>query len=779
MSLEGFTQWTGLVPEPVLLVSDDGTVLQVNTAAAQQFGIAAEPCIALTDLVDDPRDHIERHLREWLRSGEVLPASLSFRRPGADPAPTQVRVTSIRPRQLGGRSFVVIRLVDRADRLGQFTALTVAVRQLQLEVEQHRHTAQLLRESQSTLRAIVELTTASVFAKDLDGRYLVVNPRAAEIIGHPPDEILGRTDAELLDSELGASFTAQDRAALDRRGPVTIEFRFAGAEGERTYQSVVVPLTDGDGTVCGVAGIASDVTERARAEELLRRRTKQLTDAQRIARIGSWSWEPSTGAIEISPELNEILQGDPGDTWTIERLVQLTYPDDLPIASKALINARAGEPADQVFRIRREDDTIGWLQIRSDPRPNAVGRVTGTIQDVTERETAERRRVELEHRLQQSQRLESAGQLAGGVAHDFNNLLAVMGIHAELLGDELPAAHAAGEHLEQLRQAIERASALTRQLLLFSRREPSDLQQIDLNGVIVDVTALLQRTLGEHIELETRLASTLPAIRADRGRIEQVLVNLAINARDAMASGGTLTISTNGMHLETGDPRRPASGDTDEFVRLSVRDTGIGMPADVVDHALEPFFTTKSREEGSGLGLATVHGVVLQGGGDIHIRSTPGLGTTVEILLPAAPVAPEVEAVDAVEPDELLDGHGETILVVEDLQPLGEVVAALLAQAGYRPLLAIDGREALEIAAREERIDVLLTDVVMPHMSGREVAQRLRAIDPAVPVVFMSGYTQGILDAWPADADGQMLLAKPFSTSELLTMIASAMYPDR
>jgi two-component system cell cycle sensor histidine kinase/response regulator CckA len=407
------------------------------------------------------------------------------------------------------------------------------------------------------------------------------------------------------------------------------------------------------------------------------------------------------------------------------------------------------------------------------------GRLASVVRRAVDEAVQGAQRARLEAQLQQSQRLESLGQLAGGVAHDFNNLLGVIASYASFAGQEV-AKEPSEIHWEELRgdigqieRAVQRATGLTRQLLAFGRREVVHPQVLNLNDVVADVTELLVRTLGEHVELITIPADDLVPVFADPGQMEQVMVNLAVNARDAMPGGGTLTIATANTNLD----EEYAAGRTNlqpgGYVSVKVSDTGTGMPLEVQERVFEPFFTTKPKGEGTGLGLATVYGIITQAGGAVRIYSEPGLGTTLTVLLPYtdrdAQMAPSSQA----EPE---GGAGKVVLVVEDEAALREVTRRMLDRAGYRVLTAASGLEALDIAAREQGpIDVLLTDVVMPHILGREVSDRLRALQPGVRVLFMSGYAHGLLSAQGVLERGLNLIEKPFTQAALLTKLAKVL----
>jgi len=415
--------------------------------------------------------------------------------------------------------------------------------------------------------------------------------------------------------------------------------------------------------------------------------------------------------------------------------------------------------------------------------------VTAAVRDVTERleVQTERERLKtqaerdrLERQLQQSQRLESLGQLAGGVAHDFNNLLGVISNYAAFIAEEMnkPPGHVPDKSvlsdIEQIQLATERATRLTHQLLAFARREVVQPRVLNLNEVVASILTLLKRTLGEHVELVTDLEAGLDLVLADPGHIEQILVNLAVNARDAMPGGGTLTIETGNLDADEAYADSHTNLPLGRYVALKVSDNGTGMPAEVIDRAFEPFFTTKPKGEGSGLGLATIYGIVTQAGGNVRIYSEPQLGTAITVLLPVTDKSPPVaEQV----PDESGGGGNELVLVVEDEAALREVTRRILSRNGYQVIVAANGLEAIQAAATcEDRIDALVTDVVMPGMQGKEVARRVRELQPGIGVLYMSGYTEGLLSAQGVLEPGVILIEKPFTEASLLTKLRGILY---
>ncbi|GAA3383535.1 response regulator [Cryptosporangium minutisporangium] len=462
---------------------------------------------------------------------------------------------------------------------------------------------------------------------------------------------------------------------------------------------------------------------------------------------------PATALILGRPAAQ--LVGDP------EELFSLVDPGD---RSRIEGSWRSADPAPLAVRWRRPDGTAVWTEQRAIGVRDGSGRllaVEGILRDITEQVSAREQREQLERQLRQAERLEAVGQLAGGVAHDFNNLLGVIMASADVAAYDLPEDHPIQAELASIERAAERGAALTRQLLVFSRSEPPQLETLDLNAVVGDTEQLLRRTIGEDLDFVTRLTDDRPLVCMDRTRLEQILVNLVVNARGAMPDGGQLTITTAIVVDETQCP-----------VRLSVADTGCGMTPEVIQRAFEPFFTTKGPGKGTGLGLSTVYGAVTEAGGEITIDSTPGVGTTVRVLLPRAePSRDEQETPPHRPPDR---GRDETVLVVEDAEDLLLLVQRILTQAGYCVVDTSSPAEALRIAS-ERPIDLVLTDVIMPDMSGPELAAGLQARDPALPILFMSGYSAG---SWPGGGTlppDTQLIHKPFTRQTLLSQVREAL----
>jgi hypothetical protein len=526
--------------------------------------------------------------------------------------------------------------------------------------------------------------------------------------------------------------------------------------------------------------IADLADQLARSADALR----DLTD---IAQVGAWTVSVPSMELDLSPKVLEILEVDP-DSVEFGRMLQLYADESRELIETALDAAiDAGVPWD--VEVPTETGAGREIWVRIIGRPVVEGgmtvRVTGAIQDVTERRRADEARRKLDERMVEAARLESLGLLAGGIAHDFNNLLAVIINYAAFVSERVDAAAAApgGETWEEaasdlieVQQAARRAADLTRQMLTFARREVAQLKVLDLNRVVGDLVSLLERTVGESIQVSTSLSTVLWNVNADPGQVEQVLMNLVLNARDAMPAGGELRIDTANVDADLPYLEGYPGVTPGRYVRLRVSDTGIGMDDETRRHALEPFFTTKPHHIGTGLGLASVHGIVTQAGGGVQLYSEVGAGTTVGVLLPGTDA--QATPVPAPPAEQKVGGH-ETVLMVEDEAALAEVTRRVLTRNGYTLLSASSGDEAIEVAAQHDgTIDLLLTDVVLPGMSGRDVAEKLAVARPGIRVVFMSGYARPVLASRGALDAGVRLVEKPFSEAVLLTNVRAALDGD-
>jgi signal transduction histidine kinase len=453
------------------------------------------------------------------------------------------------------------------------------------------------------------------------------------------------------------------------------------------------------------------------------------------------------------------------------RFWSLVHPDDADACRESIRqSARALRPWQLEFRLTPLDGAPKWIRGSALPSPEADGGTlwNGIFVDVSEQRL-------LEEQFRQAQKMEAVGQLAGGVAHDFNNLLTAIGSSADMALEEAADPHALREHLAEIHRAAERAADLTRRLLAFSRRQVLNLEVVALADVVHEGERMLRRLIGESVRLETSIDPQAPPVRADRTQLAQVLMNLVVNARDAMPNGGTLTLATGYRVVSASEARRQRGLAPGAYSVLIVRDTGSGMDEETRSRIFEPFFTTKDRGKGTGLGLSMVYGIVKQTGGYIHVESAPGRGTTFTIHLPVA-VATGGSPGQRTVLGRPRGRPGETVLVAEDEDGVRAPVRRILVAHGYRVLEAPDGAAALRTAEHHSgKIDLLLTDVVMPGMNGAELARRLRRLRPATRVVFMSGYSAEAVATHGVLSPGAVFLQKPFSVEELLEGLRSAL----
>jgi len=506
--------------------------------------------------------------------------------------------------------------------------------------------------------------------------------------------------------------------------------------------------------------------ERAAAEAALR------ANEQRFRALVEHSWD----AIALFGPDGTILYGSPATTRVLgydlaefvgRNALDLIHPEDRDLVVGRLTEAMANPRGrvDVAARVKHKDGAWRYLEgvltnLLDDP---SVGGIVNNYRDATERRS-------LEQQVIQAQKMEAVGRLAGGVAHDFNNILTAIGGYTDLLLEDLPLDDPRRQDVDEIHRAADRAAALTQQLLAFSRRQVLQPKVIDLNALVSNVEKLLGRLIGADVQLATALADEVGRVRADPGQLEQVIVNLAVNARDAMTGGGRLTIETRNVDLDAAYAAEHRTVVPGPYVVIAVSDTGTGMSADTQSHMFEPFFTTKEVGKGTGLGLATVYGIVKQSGGSIWVYSELGHGTTIKVYLPRVDEPPEPLAAPPLANPERLRGT-ETILLVEDEPAVRAVARQILARQGYTVLEAPDGPAALAMVAGGGRVDLILTDVVMPGMSGRTLADQLATRWPGVRVLYMSGYTDDAIVRHGMLEPGLAYLQKPFRPDALVRKV--------
>jgi two-component system, cell cycle sensor histidine kinase and response regulator CckA len=625
------------------------------------------------------------------------------------------------------------------------------------------------REQETQLRLITDTLPALVAYVDADQRYRFNNQKYEEWHGRSPSELFGKHVSEVLGEAAYATIRPYiERALAGEFVTYEAEARLRHA-GSRYFSATYAPDVDAHGTVRGFAVLIHDLTERKRSEEALRESEARLRLAQQAGGIGMWDWDIGTNTMGYSPDFLRLL-GLPPDAPPPTRQdwhTRIIHPDDEARVDQEVWAAVAGaRPFDTEFRVTWPNGEVHWLAVRAQLVHDAAGapvRMIGVTFDVTERHRAEAQ-------LRRMDRMESVGRLAGGVAHEVNNQMAVVLACADFIlrHPRIPAE--VRQDAEFILQAAERSAGITAQLLAFSRRQLTHPEVLDLNAVVEGFAPVLRRALPEGTTLLLRGDAHPRWVRADKGQLEQVLLNLILNAADAMPNGGTVTIATAITELDQtyGLGKPGIAVQPGCYVRLSVSDSGHGMDRETLSRAFEPFVTTKGVGKGTGLGLSSVYGIVKQAGGYVWLYSELGLGTAVKVYLPLVGEAPAPEPA----PEPSLARAAGTILVADDEATVRDTIARALRREGYSVLEAADGQEALSlIESSAGPLDLVLTDMAMPVMGGRALIQRLKTLRPEVAVLAMSGYTDDEIARRDLMADEAPFIGKPFTVAELAARV--------
>ena len=743
----------------VIVIDSAGRILEFNPAAERTFGYGRDEIlgteIAETLMPPDSRVPFQAGLQRYLSSGE---------------SPLLNRRIEVQAHRKGGELFLAELSVSRNP--GDPLTFTGFVR----DITDRKRAEAMLQDKEAKLAEAVRIARLGYWSRDLATGILEWSDELYDIFG--VDKAAFGQTLEAFLATVHPDDQRRVHAAVARNvatgGAFNHTYRVLVHGETRVIHVVGQVFTTKEGLPCRVAGTSQDVTERVRAEEVLRLRDRAIQAV-------------NLGVVITDPSLpdNPIIYASPG----FERLTgyasseilgrncrflqgRETDPEAVALIRTAILFA---EPCMIELRNYKKDGTPFWNELSMSPVRDESGRVThfvGVQSDVTERR-------QMEGQLRQSQKMEGIGQLAGGVAHDFNNILTIINCYSDIIQSKLPAESPLQEAVREISLAGERATSLTRQLLAFSRREVVEMKVLDLNSVVTDTAKMLRRLIGEDVELEFVAEPTLKPVRADRGQLEQILINLAVNARDAMPRGGKLTIETTNAEVDETYTRTRAELHPGSYVVLNVSDTGCGMDAATRSRIFEPFFTTKELGKGTGLGLATVFGIVKQSQGQIFVDSEPECGTTFRIYLPA--VNESASASRSHSDVKLPDRGDETILLVEDEPILRTLARHILEAKGYTILEAGHGEDALQLAEKHTApLHLLVTDVVMPVMGGRELAERLGALRPGIKILYLSGYTddavvrQGILHAEAP------FLQKPYTPTSLAQKVRTVLdQPDR
>ena len=633
------------------------------------------------------------------------------------------------------------------------------------------------------LASLIHSLPLNVYAKDREGCFIFANSFYCQNVGIAMADLLGRTDYDIHPEDLARKFRADDRRIMECGCRETIEEQWRSIDGSAIsfVQVIKAPLYDSpeNGNIIGTIGIFWDITERKRMESelaeersLLRTLIDNLPDYIYVKDLESRIVLANTAQIEVlgRTEQKEVLGRTDFDFYP-EQEAREYYNDEQRLLATGipLIDKEEMAPV--------EGGHERWTLTTKIPLYNTEQNLVGLVgigHDITRRKREERERQQLEEQLQQARKMESVGTLTAGIAHDFNNLLNIINGYTELLQMTLEGDSPHQESLGRILQAGRSAADLVGQLLAFSRRQIAQPKIVDLNSIITGIRPMLQRVIGENIEVVLDLRPDLWPVRIDPAQLEQIILNLAANARDAMPYGGTLIMETDHAELDEQYARRYSEVLPGRYVVFSVTDNGVGISKEIQEHIFEPFYTTKEKNRGTGLGLATVFGIVKQNRGHIWLTSEPGQGATFNLYFPLAEVPPprEHDLQDTV-PAGKPTGH-ETILVVEDQPALQDLARTILENLGYSVITATSGGEALQLADNlAQPPDLLLTDVIMPGMSGRVLADQLCRRYPRLQVLYMSGYTDDAIVHYGILEPGIEFIHKPFTPTGLANRIRS------
>jgi len=649
--------------------------------------------------------------------------------------------------------------------------------------EQNRF-AEALAESEKKFRTIIQASPMGVHMYELesDGRLVFIgaNPAADALLGVDNTQFIGKTVEEafppMAETEIPERYR---KAASDGTPWQTSQVNYEDAQITGAFEVQAFQTSPNR-----MAAMFLEITNRLRAEEALRESEQRYRELFESMAQGVVYQDVEGRILMVNPAAEHILGLSEGELtgrtsmdprWRAIREDRSEFPGQ---EHPAMVSLRTGQPANAIMAIFNvADGGYRWIDMYATPqfRPgeSSAYRVFTTFTDITERRLAHRRREELENQLRQAQKMEAVGQLAGGIAHDFNNLLTTIAGYSELIWEDTGLDGRLRSDLDEIRKAADRAAALTEQLLAFSRKQIISPRMLELNTRISEAHNLISRMIGETIDLNLELSDNPCTVEADPSQIDQILINLAVNARDAMPEGGRVTISTAHVFLDEKFCRTAMDVDPGEFITVTVADTGNGMSQETLGRIFEPFFTTKDHGKGTGLGLATVYGIVKQNRGAIKISSQPNEGTTAEVFLPYA--GQEMRDAEPATPPTDLKGN-ETILLVEDEDAVRSLTEKLLRSRGYNVLLAGTPERAIQKCREHDgTIDLLLTDVVMPQMNGRALYHLLEKIRPGLRALYMSGYADDVIARHGVLEQDTNFVAKPFTTLTLAAKVREAL----
>lgn len=741
----------------------DGNILSVNQATSRNLGIPTDELLSMKiqDVLDPSvRDQFSQYLARLLQDGQANGLMLVITR--------------------GGEK----RLWEYKNYLRFAKDGTAVAGGMARDVTDTWEAKEALQQAKETLEAIIETAGALIVMVDQDGKIAHFNRACEELTGYRREEVLGKPLLDLLVPE-GWREIVQARYANPHdpslREPHANPWRTRSGE-ERMIEWRCTPLAGGLLGGVSMVGVGVDVTERVKLEQELTDTSHLLQHVLSTSPIVMYTLRPYDGARRttwVTSNVEEITGYTVDEAlrpgWWEEHL----HPQDREEALHTVSGLWSRRTLTYSYRFRRKDGTYMWvrddIRVLRDETGRAVEAI-GAWVDVTEQRMAEEERKLLETQLNQAQKMEAIGRLAGGVAHDFNNMLTVISGYGEIALQKLSSLDPVYEDIKEMLSAAEKSSELTRQLLAFSRKQIIAPRRLDLNEHIRAMEKFLRRLLGEDLSIELFLGEGLWEVYMDPSQVDQILANLVVNSRDAMPRGGTLTIETANLMLDEDYCRFHPGASPGEHVLLAVTDTGCGMDRETLQRAFEPFFTTKGEGKGTGLGLSTVYGIVKQNNGTVQIYSEPDRGTTVKVYLPRLSAA-RTETWHAEESISQEEPRArETVLLVEDEDTVRKLTKAMLENLGYTVLSARGPGEAIAMCEKYRGgIHLLLTDVVMPLMDGRELSERVKTLKPGVKVLFMSGYTSNAISHHGVLEPGVQFIQKPFTRQDLALKVRRAL----
>jgi len=659
--------------------------------------------------------------------------------------------------------------------------------QLNEEINERKQIEEALRESEAQYRALFEGSPDAILLADPEtGTILDANPAACRLLARQYERIIGLHQSKIHPSQgetySRVIFNQHVTEAREQKGLHPSEMAVLRPDGSEVPVEVLAQLVTIKRKKV-LQGVFRDITERKQAEQVLRGSEERLRQAVRVTQIGIFDHDQITDTIYWSPQQREIYGWDPDETVTLPAFLDRVYPEDRERIAAAV--RRAHDPAgDGLFdiehRIIRRDGIIRWLVTRSQTFFHGEGgarhpvRTVGAVRDITENKRAEEDREKLQAQLIQAQKMESVGRLAGGVAHDFNNMLSVILGHAGLALRQLDQDSPLHADLQKIQMAAQRSADFTRQLLAFARKQIIAPRVLELNETVEGMIKMLGRLIGEDIDVAWVPGRGLWPVKIDPAQVDQILANVLVNARDAIADKGKVTIETENVVLDETYCAGHRGFVPGRFVMLAVSDDGCGMGREILAHLFEPFFTTNGVGKGTGLGMATVYGIVKQNDGFINVYSEPGKGTTFKIYLPC--YATNTVPLPVEGPAQAAKGGTETILLVEDEPMILDLCKTLLEMLGYTVLTARTPSEAIHLVEEHAgQIHLLITDVVMPEMNGLELAKRLFSLYPDLRSLFMSGYTANVIAHRGVLEEGMHFMQKPFTKDDLAAKVRDAL----